>query len=485
MPLKLVSHGSVVRMRGRGLGGYLEKTTEAPLTLRERFAYSMFNGADYLIKNIIGKYMFFFYTTTLAVNPLWLAFFQPALKILDVITDPLVGEWSDRTKSRMGKRRPWILIGSITLGIVFPLSWMPNFVMFWDPAPTVLSIFIYFMVFKLLYYITHTAAVVPYYALGAELSSDYQERTRIVAWRHIVGAPMTVLATVPFLLATQPELFPDEETGVAVVMCGVGLIIIATGIWAALGTRERAQSEPKAELPLKEALKITLSNRPFMFLVATVFFYGIGQYFSVAFGIYLINYIIFDGDKSQTTELLFWATAGGAAVSMGLNLLVRHLGKTYEKVQMFKVGMLLSLTVPVACLVAFQPNEPTWYYILHMLALPIGNTIIEVLPLSIVADVCDLDEVKSGRRREGAFVGVYNSAFKSGYMIAPALAMMLLHFTGFNGELIQQSEETKDLLLLFMVVGTLVTFLGAIVCSFFIRLSRKDIDAAQAQLQAA
>ena len=236
----------------------------------------MFNGADYLIKNIIGKYMFFFYTTTLAVNPLWLAFFQPALKILDVITDPLVGEWSDRTKSRMGKRRPWILIGSITLGIVFPLSWMPNFVMFWDPAPTVLSIFIYFMVFKLLYYITHTAAVVPYYALGAELSSDYQERTRIVAWRHIVGAPMTVLATVPFLLATQPELFPDEETGVAVVMCGVGLIIIATGIWAALGTRERAQSEPKAELPLKEALKITLSNRPFMFLVATVFFYGIG-----------------------------------------------------------------------------------------------------------------------------------------------------------------------------------------------------------------
>lgn len=295
---------------------------------------------------------------------------------------------------------------------------------------------------------------------------------------------MTILATVPFLLATQPELFPDEETGVAVVMCGVGFIIIATGVWAALGTRERTSSEPTSELPLRQALRITLSNRPFMFLVGTVFFYGIGQYFSVAFGIYLINYIIFDGDKSQTTELLFWATAGGAAVSMGLNLLVRHLGKAYEKVHMFKVGMLLSLSVPVACLVAFQPDEPAWYYILHVLALPIGNTIIEVLPLSIVADVCDLDEVKSGRRREGAFMGVYNSAFKSGYMIAPALAMMLLHFTGFNGELIQQSQETKDLLILFMVVGTLVTFLGAIVCSFFIHLSRREIDAAQAALQA-
>ena len=456
---------------------------EAPLSTRERLAYSLFNGADYLIKNIIGKYMFFFYTTTFAVNPLWLALWQPVLKILDVVTDPLVGEWSDRTRSRMGKRRPWILVGSITLGIVFPMSWMPTVVMFWDPMPTVVSIFIYFMIFKFLYYVTHTVAVVPYYALGAELSNDYQERTKIVAWRHFVGVPMTVLATLPFFLATQPEWFDSEVTGVAVVMCGVGAIIIITGVLAAFGTKERAETEPKRELPLREALTITLSNKPFMFLVATVFFYGIGQYFSVSFGVYLINYIIFDGDKSQFTELLMYATAAGAIVSMGLNLLVRKLGQRYEKVQMFKVGMLLSLTVPLAALIAFQPNEPMWYYVLHVLALPIGNTIVEVLPLSIVADICDLDEVKSGRRREGAFVGVYNSAFKSGYMFAPAVAMILLYFTGFDGSLIQQTQDTKDLMELFMVAGCTVTFLGAIACSRFIRLRKSDIEQAQARLQ--
>ncbi len=456
---------------------------EAPLSTRERFAYSLFNGADYLIKNIIGKYMFFFYTTTFAINPLWLALWQPVLKILDVVTDPLVGEWSDRTRSRMGKRRPWILFGSIALGIVFPMSWMPTVVMFWDPMPTVVSIFIYFMIFKFLYYVTHTVAVVPYYALGAELSNDYQERTKIVAWRHFVGVPMTVLATLPFFLATQPEWFDSEVTGVAVVMCGVGAIIILTGVLAAFGTKERAEVEPKRELPLREALRITLSNKPFMFLVATVFFYGIGQYFSVSFGVYLINYIIFDGDKSRFTELLMYATAAGAIVSMGLNLLVRKLGQRYEKVQMFKVGMLLSLTVPAAALIAFQPNEPMWYYVLHVLALPLGNTIVEVLPLSIVADICDIDEVKSGRRREGAFVGVYNSAFKSGYMFAPAVAMILLYFTGFDGSLIQQTQDTKDLMELFMVAGCTVTFLGAIACSRFIRLGKSDIEQAQARLQ--
>ena len=77
---------------------------EQPLSTSERFCYSVFNGADYLIKNIIGKYMFLFYTTTFAIPPIWIAFGQPLVKILDVVTDPLVGEWSDRTRSKMGKR---------------------------------------------------------------------------------------------------------------------------------------------------------------------------------------------------------------------------------------------------------------------------------------------------------------------------------------------------------------------------------------------
>ena len=448
----------------------------------ERVRYCLFNGADYLIKNIIGKYMFVFYTTTLGVPPIWIAIGQPVIKLLDVVTDPLVGEWSDRTQSKMGRRRPWILFGSIALGVVFPMSWMPGFVMFWEPTQSVVSVFIYFLIFKFLYYITHTVAVVPYYALGAELSTDYQERTRIVAWRHIIGLFGVVLATGSFWLATRDYLFPDEETGVAAVMVLVGLVIIVTGIISSVGTRERTQISFQKPMPLKDAIRITFSSKPFVFLVVTVLFYGIGQYFSVSFGAYLIIFILYDGDKSQFAELIFEATIVAVIVGVLLNLLIRRISERVEKVTLAKICLGLSLLVPVSVLFSFNPEYPYLYLIFHALALPIGNTMIEILPLSIVADICDLDEIKSGRRREGAYVGVYNSAFKSGYLLAPSLSMFLLAYTGFVAGETVQSPETLQLLRDCLLGGTALTFGLAFLCGLGIKLSRSEIVNAQAEL---
>ena len=93
-----------------------------------------------------------------------------------------------------------------------------------------------------------------------------------------------------------------------------------------------------------------------------------------------------------------------------------------------------------------------------------------------------LDEIESGNRREGAFVGVYNSAFKTGYLLAPTLAMVLLSITGFDGALAQQSEETKALMRTCLFWGCLVTFAGALAMSLMVRLTKKEVEAAQAAL---
>ena len=477
------SHDKIDVQRARDTNESGRVQPQRQMTFWERVRYCVFNGADYLIKNIIGKYMFVFYTTTLGVPPIWIAIGQPVIKLLDVVTDPLVGEWSDRTQSKMGRRRPWILFGSIALGIVFPMSWMPGFVMFWEPTQSAVSVFIYFLIFKFLYYVTHTVAVVPYYALGAELSTDYQERTRIVAWRHIIGLFGVVLATGSFWLATRDYLFPDEETGVAAVMVLVGLVIIITGTISSLGTRERSQINFPKPMPLKEAVRITFSSKPFVFLIASVLFYGIGQYFAVSFGAYLIIFILFDGDKSQFAELIFEATIVAVMVSVLLNLLIRRISERVEKATLAKICLGLSLLVPVSVLFSFNPEYPYLYLIFHALALPIGNTMIEILPLSIVADICDLDEIKSGRRREGAYVGVYNSAFKSGYLLAPSLSMFLLAYTGFVAGEPVQSAETLQLLRDCLLGGTALTFGMAFLFGLGIKLSRSEIADAQKELE--
>ena len=265
----------------------------------------------------------------------------------------------------------------------------------------------------------------------------------------------------------------------ALAVAGRRVIIIVTGLVTTFGTRERVQVDPKEPMPLKQALGVTFRNRPFMFLVGTVFFYGVGQYFAVSFAAYLITFVIYEGDKAGFAQLIAWATGFGVLVSLGLNLLIGRLGESVEKVRLLKICLLLSLLVPLMALVSFQPGEPYWYFLFHVLALPIGNTAIEILPLSIVADVCDVDEVQTGRRREGAFVGVYNSAFKSGYLLAPTLSMALLAFTGFDGQLNIQSEETKQLLKLCLFGGCLVTFLSAFLLSLGVKLSRADVERAQ------
>jgi GPH family glycoside/pentoside/hexuronide:cation symporter len=283
-------------------------------------------------------------------------------------------------------------------------------------------------------------------------------------------------------LATRDYLFPDEETGIAAVMVLVGLVIIVTGIISSVGTRERTQISFQKPMPIMDAIRITFSSKPFVFLVVTVLFYGIGQYFSVSFGAYLIIFILYDGDKSQFAELIFEATIVAVIVGVLLNLLIRRISERVEKVTLAKVCLGLSLLVPVSVLFSFNPEYPYLYLIFHALALPIGNTMIEILPLSIVADICDLDEIKSGRRREGAYVGVYNSAFKSGYLLAPSLSMFLLAYTGFVAGETVQSPETLQLLRDCLLGGTAFTFGLAFLCGLGIKLSRSEIVNAQAEL---
>jgi GPH family glycoside/pentoside/hexuronide:cation symporter len=427
-----------------------------------------------------------FYITTYGIRPLWIALARPVLKGLDVITDPLLGQLSDNTRSRMGRRRPWVLYGGIALAISFSMFWIPKYLLFWIAEPTSVHIFIVYIACYVLYFSSHTASVVPYLALGAELTDDYDERTRVTAWRHFIALPAMVVAALTYKLATDPRIFPSgEKLGMAVCGAAVGVIVIALAAITAFGTRERIELQRQPKMSMGKALRITLSNRPFIVLSGCMFFYQMANYFVLEFHSYVLIYAVFGGDKSRFANYFFLATIVIVGCAAGANLaarrLARRIGKKTALVGFASAGLL----IPLTAIVAFNPSQ-TYLYFVFAMTLAIGSTGLDIISFSVIADICDLDELESRRRREGVFMGVYNGLIKAGLTLSPMLTAGCLEVCGFDQMLIQQglpqSVGTLHALRVALVAVPSALFAFAILCAVAVPLRRSDVETAQAEL---
>ncbi|MHC4067329.1 MAG: MFS transporter [Planctomycetota bacterium] len=464
----------------------LEQGNEGQLSRATLIKYGAFRFADVLVMQVGASFLHFFYITTYGISPLWILFARPVLKGLDVITDPILGQLSDNTKSRMGRRRPWVLFGGIALAISFMLFWTPKYLLFWIAEPTNVHIFIVYLVCYLLWFSSHTVSVVPYYALGAELTDDYNERTRVTAWRHFIALPAMIVAALTYKLATDPRIFPSGEMlGMAVCGVAVAVIVIALSAVTAFGTRERVELQRQPKMAMGEALRVTLSNRPFMVLSGCVFFYYMSYLFVLEFHAYVLTYTVFDGDKTKFGHYFFLATivivGCGAVANLVARGLARRIGKKTALVAFASAGLL----IPAASLIAFDPSRPNLYF-LFAVAVAIGITGMDIIPFSIIADICDLDELKSERRREGAFMGVYNGIIKTGLTLSPMLTAGCLVLCGFDHTLIKpglpQSDATLHALRLALVAVPAVLTTLAVLCAMAVPISRSDVESAQAEL---
>lgn len=455
--------------------------TEAKVPLRMKLSYGAFRFADVLVMQNMGLFVHIFFTIAYQIPPAWIAAVQPVMKVLDVAIDPLIGQWSDNTKSKMGRRRPFILWGGVGTAIVFALLWAPQYAMFWIEEPTLRQVFIYYVIFYIGYYIFHSVCAVPYNALGAELSPNYDERTRIFSIRHLLGLPAVTIATLTYLVATNKNLFASEKEGMPVAAAAVSLLFMATTLITIAGTRENPEFRARPKMKTLEALKITFSNRPFMFLAFNKFFVALGHLFSMQFAAYLVIYGVYGGDKNAFSKLLTYSTIIYVVTGACLNVLLRKMTPVVGKRKSLIWFAAGSLLIPLVSLIAFDSNHPYLYFLFGM-AIAIAATAIEILSYAIMADVCDIDELKSGRRREGAFAGVLNAVYQAGMLLSPTLAMLALEFSNFNARLPQQTDETirRFRIALFAVTG--IAFSLALVFAIAFPIRRQDVEEAQAEL---
>lgn len=441
-----------------------------PLSLGRKLLY----GSGELVVGVrmaaFNTVLFPFYTDVALLTPALVGAAIALGRIWDGVNDPLTGWLSDRTRTRFGRRRPYLGVMILPLAVCFAAIWRP-------PAAETNEVFLYLVGTLFLFDVFFGFYATPYLALGAELSTDYAERARVVSLRavfHNVGLLLGGGAFIGIALAMGGGR--EAYATIGALLAGVMLV---GGVIAFLGTREPPLPEKAERASLRGLftdLRATLRLRSFRIIVAGSALAICGSSINQAFAFYVFR-DSFGADQraglviavyllAATVSFPFWAAAAGR---FGKNLA-------------FAVCLLWSVVA-----LSFSPAVSGEWPLAAMLAfivvagLGVGGY---VLPLAIVADVFDEDELASGKRREGAFFGIWTLAMKLAAAAGIAIAGLLLPYLGYVPGAEQQSAATMWALKLAWGPLPALFFVGTILVVRRFPLDQARVHAIQAELAA-
>lgn len=317
-------------------------------------------------------------------------------RVIDAFTDVLVGFWSDNATYRRGRRVPFILAGAPFLALTFFLIWNP-------PPLGILGIAIYFFLIVNLHFFLITVVAVPHSSLIPELATTSNERISVSIWMAIFGTIGVVIATT-----TAGPLI--EKAGYPLMGIVFGLIVLGAFYIALLGIKEKPrQVSPVTRLNLKDALRVTLSNKQFLFSMIPL------QCLHFGFGLLMMSLPFFVTAVLGLTEGDVMLYQGVPAIAMFPALFLwRWMGNRYGKKRAFLLCLILiAVGAPFYFVVGILPMAATLslIYLLLIIILMAG---LFAFHNAIVSDVTDYDELKTGERREGIYFSVYFFMMKVG-----------------------------------------------------------------------
>ena len=363
----------------------------------------------------IAVYLPNYYTDELGLSAGMLSWVLMAGRLWDAVTDPVMGHISDRTRSRWGRRRPYFLFSALPIWIVFYFTWAPI------PGLTPLGIFTQLLVCYLVLFTFWTVFWVPYISLGMELTPDYHDRTRLFGMRQ----GFTLLGVAVGMLA--PEAFAKAGGGPRAAYPGMALLFggaaCALILVAFARVRERVTADHTDHYPFVEGLRVTFRNRAFVILMITYLIALVGGSFIAPLTLYVAKYVI---KAREIVPVVMLAYLAGSVLAIPVWVrLSNRLGKN----QTWTAGMLLATAVYTT---SFYYHEGTWRLWIFLAAvIGAANGCTATLGPSLSADVIDSDELETGRRREGAFMGIWSFMDKAAIGIAIFIGMQALDVIGY------------------------------------------------------
>ncbi|PKP03394.1 MAG: MFS transporter, partial [Bacteroidetes bacterium HGW-Bacteroidetes-9] len=428
-------------------------------------------GAGHLVNNLLpgslGVFSFFL-LTAFGMDPFLAGLLGGLPRFYDAITDPIMGYISDNTKSRFGRRKPYIFIGAIMSGVLFMVLWQLN------PENTQMYNFWYFLILSLVYLTGNTIFSTPLIGLGYEMTSDYNERTRLMGFSQTIGQMAWMIVPWFWVIIADPDLFATQAIGVHRLAIIVGAICIALGIMPALFCKEIDQSHltNRAEITFKSLFKnlkdlvrnmvLISKNTSFVKLCAATFLVFNGFQMVASFSYFIIVFYVFKGSYADAGTWPAWfSTISALATAIFIIPVITWIANKLGKRKAFIISTFISIVGYLMKWWGFNPENP-WLMLVPIPLMVFGIGGLFTLMMSMTADVCDLDELNNGMpRKEGTFGAIYWWMVKLGQGLALVLGGLVLKLVGFDqNEVIQTTETLTRLRIADIVIPALTAALA-------------------------
>ena len=414
------------------------------LSLSTKLAYGAGDLGPAITANIIAVFLLIFFTNVAGLKPGLAGSILLIGKIWDAVNDPIIGVLSDRTRSRWGRRHPWMIFGAVPFGFFFFLQWLvPHFSDNLDTNHWLL--FGYYVVIGILFHSCYTAVNLPYTALTPELTQDYDERTSLNSFRiafSISGSILSLLLAGQIFGIASLKNDPVHQYLVLGAVCAI--ISIFPLYWCVWGTRKevarnekkRQASNPEPSQPFLEQLKIAFSNRPFLYVMGIY----LCSWLAVQNTVAVIPYFVKNW-MGLTNQDFINVVIAVQVTGLVMLFVWSEVSKRVGKKVVYFMGMSVWIIAEIG-LFMLKPGQIGLMYVLAVMA-GFGVSTAYLIPWSMIPDVIELDELQTGQRREGVFYGFMVLLQKIALAIGLFLVGWVLQQSGFQETLAGQPEPIQ------------------------------------------
>jgi len=413
-----------------------------------KLIYGTGRGVETLTFEAISIFYLYFLTDIVHLSPVTAALVLLFPRLWEGICNPIMGAISDRTRSRFGRRKPYMIGSALPIAIFFALMWIPI-----DLGTKTYTALFYGLVF-FIFATAEAVFLVPYYSMGIEMTTDFDERTSVTTYREMAGMVFALIAaTVPSLLI---HSFENPKTGYMVT----GMVLAAAcglmALFVGFNSKERAvENTEKPHYSFKDMLKPLVQNK--QFLHVTVIFFMIKFSFMAveSFQVYFFTYWL--NKQSLLPVFLILSCVAWVVGTPFFKKVLEKKGKRFTYILSSSIWIVSSLSYLVV-----PRDAPLFVYFLIQFCCGLGWGYCHVLPASMLADTTDLDELMTGQRREGLMYGTWGLFGLIGGAIAMTPIMYILQKSGYVANSVQPQSALNAIRGVMALGASVPMFIGVI-----------------------